>query len=417
MVEVLDGVPVGVLPPPEPELTPDDLIARARAMRGRLRDEQAATEERTYPSRETAEEFRDAGFYRILQPRKFGGYEFTLPAFYRTVIEIAQGCPASAWCLSLGAGHVLTLATLFSEDAQAAAFGTDGHFAASARAVPSGRATRTGDGWSVTGRWDYSSGVPYATHVINSVLITGADGEVQSVGLALIPRDRIQIVEDWGDIIGMRGSGSHTVVADGAKVPGNFVADVDFMSPDPSKVLGHTIHGNPMYGAPQASFAGGELASVAIGLVYAALEEFADLSAGKTTMWPPGGQRTEDPRYLEWAGTALALADSAEATLLRSGELFHEWAEEHVSGRAPFHPGKDMRLMAMTGQASRLAVEAMDLIIRVCGSSAMKNGARMQRYWRDMTTFRGHLTQTLRETTLTVSGSGYLSDIAASRRG
>ena len=41
--------------------------------------------------------FTDAGFYRILQPRRFGGYEFDLPTFTRVAIALARGCPASGW--------------------------------------------------------------------------------------------------------------------------------------------------------------------------------------------------------------------------------------------------------------------------------------------------------------------------------
>jgi 3-hydroxy-9,10-secoandrosta-1,3,5(10)-triene-9,17-dione monooxygenase len=51
--------------------------------------------------------FRDAGYYRTLQPRRFGGYEFDLPTFYKLGMAIARGCPSTAWCLILASAHVL----------------------------------------------------------------------------------------------------------------------------------------------------------------------------------------------------------------------------------------------------------------------------------------------------------------------
>lgn len=66
------------LPPPEPELTPATLIARAAALRERLRAEQDRSEARGCHSPELQQEFVDAGFYRALQPKRFGGYEFRL---------------------------------------------------------------------------------------------------------------------------------------------------------------------------------------------------------------------------------------------------------------------------------------------------------------------------------------------------
>ena len=45
-------------PAPEPDLTPGELIDRAIALRPRLVEQQAQTEERTYYSQEMHEEFQ-----------------------------------------------------------------------------------------------------------------------------------------------------------------------------------------------------------------------------------------------------------------------------------------------------------------------------------------------------------------------
>src|SRR5690348_12083255 len=116
------------VPVPEPDLTPDELVARAAALREWLREEQDATEERGVHSPELNDAFTKAGFYRCLQPRMFGGYEFDIPTFYRMGLELARGCPSTGWCVTIASGHALMLGSFFEEDAQAAAFGPDGHF-------------------------------------------------------------------------------------------------------------------------------------------------------------------------------------------------------------------------------------------------------------------------------------------------
>ena len=80
---------------PEPDLTPREIVARAAAMRPELLERQAETEERTFYAQDTHEASREAGFYRILQPRRFGGYEFDLETYFRVIIEIARGCPST----------------------------------------------------------------------------------------------------------------------------------------------------------------------------------------------------------------------------------------------------------------------------------------------------------------------------------
>ena len=87
--------------------TVDELIARADELRPRLVEQQAETEERTYYSQEIHEEFLEAGFYRMLVPKRYGGLELDLGSFWRVIIAVARGCPSTAWCLCLAAGHAL----------------------------------------------------------------------------------------------------------------------------------------------------------------------------------------------------------------------------------------------------------------------------------------------------------------------
>src|SRR5579863_5368092 len=163
---------------PEPELTPQAMIDRAIAFQPRLRAEQDETERRGVHSEDLHHEFRKAGFYRCIQPRRFGGYEFDLKTFYRLAIELARGDPSAAWCLILGAGHALMLGSYFDEEAQAAAFGPDGDFSAPSVAAPMGKATPLdGGGWSITGKWAYASGAPYATHFMPALLVPGETPE------------------------------------------------------------------------------------------------------------------------------------------------------------------------------------------------------------------------------------------------
>src|SRR3954469_1685257 len=124
------------IPVPEPDLTPSEIIARAEAMRPTLLELQAETEERTFYSEDTHRAFTQAGFYRILQPRRFGGYEFDMPTYFRVVIEIARGCPSTGWCLCLGGAHVLQVASMYGEQAQRELFAPDGHFVCASFGFP-----------------------------------------------------------------------------------------------------------------------------------------------------------------------------------------------------------------------------------------------------------------------------------------
>jgi 3-hydroxy-9,10-secoandrosta-1,3,5(10)-triene-9,17-dione monooxygenase len=64
---------------PEPDLTPEQIVSRAESLRETLRERQPECERSGCLPELTNRAFNELGFYRIIQPRYFGGYEFDLP--------------------------------------------------------------------------------------------------------------------------------------------------------------------------------------------------------------------------------------------------------------------------------------------------------------------------------------------------
>ena len=95
-----------MIPLPEPDLTPQTLIERARALIPAVRAQQDEAERLGHHTAELGRQFTEAGFYRILQPRQFGGYAFGLPTFWRVMLAISAGDPGTGWALTLAA-HAL----------------------------------------------------------------------------------------------------------------------------------------------------------------------------------------------------------------------------------------------------------------------------------------------------------------------
>jgi 3-hydroxy-9,10-secoandrosta-1,3,5(10)-triene-9,17-dione monooxygenase len=377
---------------PEPNLTRNEMIARATALQPRLRDEQDETERRGVHSEALHQEFRKAGFYRCIQPRRFGGYEFDLTTFYGLAIELARGDPSAAWCLILGAGHALMLGSYFDEQAQAAGFGPDGEFSAPSVAAPTGTATPVAGGWEIKGMWGYASGAPYATQFLPSILIPGEDPERPRLGLALIPRSQWKMLDDWGAILGMRGSGSNSIQIENAHVPASHVIPLDMWEIDVSHgTPGSRLHGNPMYAGRCLSFFHAELVSLMVGLGYAAIDEYEKIIRSKNTLFPPMGPRYMHHDYQRPLGLALGMINAAKRLALNAGDVYMEYCRRGAEGGEPFSIEDDLTLFASLEHGGRLVWEAVEMLFRTCSSSGAKDGQRMQRYYRDVSMYRGHI--------------------------
>ncbi|MCW3014550.1 MAG: Acyl-CoA dehydrogenase, type 2, C-terminal domain, partial [Solirubrobacterales bacterium] len=146
---------------PEPDLTPAEVIARAKTIAATLVPRQGETEQRTFYAEDTHEAFRAAGLYRLLVPKKYGGYEFGIDTFLKVAMNIASGCPSTGWQLCLGTSHALTAASFFPEHVQAELF-ADSDFICPTTIRPSGVIEKRSDGdWNLTGDFPYASGSPY----------------------------------------------------------------------------------------------------------------------------------------------------------------------------------------------------------------------------------------------------------------
>ena len=95
-------IPRPHVPAPEPDLTPETIVARAKALIPAVREQADEAERLGKHTAELDKKFTEAGFYRILQPRRFGGYSFGMHTFWRVIMAIAEGDAGTAWAAGSG---------------------------------------------------------------------------------------------------------------------------------------------------------------------------------------------------------------------------------------------------------------------------------------------------------------------------
>ncbi len=191
--------------------TEEDFVERAKALAPTLRARRAQTlADRNVPA-ETIQDFRDAGFFKILQPPRWGGYDVPYATVARVTEELAKGCQESAWVYGVLGIHNGFLSG-YSEQAQQEVWGDDPETLVCSSYAPQLGEDAEG-GMRISGRWGFSSGVDHAEWA----LIGGISAERGVQGL-LVPKADIEVVDDW-HVLGMRGTGSKTLVLDDVFVP------------------------------------------------------------------------------------------------------------------------------------------------------------------------------------------------------
>ncbi len=137
----------------------EEIMARARALVPVLRERAAETETLRRLPDASHRAFVEAGFYKILQPRRYGGYELDFGAQTELGVELGRGCGSSAWVATVLCCHAWLLG-MFAPAAQDDVWGQDQDAVIASSFFPvAPKAERVAGGWRVSGRWRFSSGV------------------------------------------------------------------------------------------------------------------------------------------------------------------------------------------------------------------------------------------------------------------
>ena len=378
------------------EVTPEELIERAEALRPLVEERTAETERLTRISEDLHRRFEEAGFYRMLMPRRYGGLETDLPTYVKVWMEIGRGDAAAAWCGCLAANHALQLGSWWPEQAQDEIFGTGADFKAASVAMPlSEPARRVDGGWELNGKVSYCSGIPYSTHYIGQALTEPAEkgGPPGPPILFVAPRSDFTILDDWGALTGLIGSGSNSIVFDHAVVPEHWVLENTHMADVEVSggTVGSRLHGNPMYATRGLAFFTMTVGAIMVGAALGALDEFERILKSRKMIRAPFGPWAEDPDHQRWFGTAITQLKIAEIATIKSAEMQMEYGRATVEDGRPYTLGDDQVIGAIAREAYSSAWQTMQTwLFRYSGSSAAKQGAKMERTLRDMATGWSH---------------------------
>lgn len=370
-------------------VTPEELLERARELRPLVEQQTAETERLTHISEELHQRFEEAGFYRMLMPKRYGGSETDLPTYVKVWMEIARGDPSAAWCGCLAANHSLQLGSWWPERAQNEIFGNGEFKAASVAAPLSGLARRVEGGWELNGKVSYCSGIPYSTHFVGQSLTEPVEpgGPPGPPILFAAPRSAFQILDDWGELTGLIGSGSNSIVFDKAVVPAHWVlenthmADVDCSG----GTVGSRLHGNPMYATRGVGFFAMTVGGIMVGAALGALDEFERILKARKTMRAPITPWAENAEYQRWFGAAITRLKLSEIGVVESAKMQMEYGRATVEDGRPYTFGDDQLIGAVAREAYSDAWQTFQTwIFRYAGSSAGKRGAKLERVLRDM---------------------------------
>ncbi|MDF3293378.1 hydrolase [Streptomyces silvisoli] len=359
-----------------PELTsPEPGLAQAAHDVAALaaHDAERAEKERQL-SHDVMQAVMAAGFGRHFVGVEHGGTAGTFAELSAAVAVIGAKCPATAWCASLAASMARMVGYLPEEGRKQV--WRDGPDALVVGGVsPIGRAHPEQDGWLLSGTWPYISAVAHSDWALVCGVAKSDTG--YEPRLFCIPRADYQVKRTWSDV-GMRATGSDTLVAEDVFVPASLSSPLTDLLEGAAASSAPPCHSVPLTAVNGLFFT-----LPILGAAEGALGLWSSYAAQKIRSWSPKQPGPTRGFYEETLARASGTIDAGRLLLERAARVADRGAQA-----SPLERARNQRDCAL---AADLLVTAVNQLFRASGTAGHSVHHPLQRLWRDANSAAGHV--------------------------
>ncbi|MFG2004507.1 HAD-IA family hydrolase [Spirillospora sp. NPDC048911] len=335
----------------------EKVLANLRTLARRLPERSAEIESARAIPRDIIEDLRDTGIFRALYPASLGGPGLSDPQLVEAIEILAAGDASVAWCAAIGLDAALSAQSWPDEQVREVFPSPD--LITAAVLPPLGKGVRVADGFELTGRWSFASGIGHADRVLCGFL---ADGATPVWRIAVVNPGDVRIHDTW-NTTGLRGTGSHDIEIRELLVPERHTWP--FLGTGTDRADGFSL---------PADRVNAKMAGLPLGIGTAALQAAIRILSGKKDMM------TRQP---------AAAHPGVRANVARAESLI-EASRAYV--HRSLQPGGRRGDAALARQfAHRSCREAVQLLYDTVGSAAVySERTPLDRHLRDLTTACQH---------------------------
>jgi alkylation response protein AidB-like acyl-CoA dehydrogenase len=361
-----------------------DPVEAARSLRVLVAEEAADSEQRRTLNERTVDALWASGLLQRFNPVEAGGLEPTFPQMIDTWIELAWQDGSLGWIGIANLPSAAACAAYLPDEGFAEVFTAhDNRVTVGGQFFPNGTGERVEGGYRVTGSWNFGSGTGHSQYVAAGFIPTvggemeaGEDG-IPPLLVAVIPREEIVFTDGW-HVQGLKATGSYDYNVTDLFVPASRTYELFTRSPHRGTSGAFRMGLIPVTAAGHASWA--------LGVAKSMLDDVSELAATKVRMGDAASlahrstfQRNLSHHTAMWKAARLLVVTT-----------FADIERDVLAGRDLTPTMRaDMRVAATYAtESSREIVHWAHL---AAGTSAIREGSRLERAFRDMYTGTQHV--------------------------
>jgi 3-hydroxy-9,10-secoandrosta-1,3,5(10)-triene-9,17-dione monooxygenase len=363
----------GNVVPLERHPTPEEIIARARALVPALKERAAACEDQRRVPEETVDAFSRAGLLRMSQPARYSGYEMSWDVLCDVADVLAPADGSQAWLQHIFADHTVLVAT-FPAQVQEEVWSKDHNTIVSASFDPAGRAKRVEGGYLYSGRHGFASGIDFASWLICCGMIEEKEG-LDGPHFFLVPKSDAEVIDDW-HVMALEGTGSKTFVVTDTFIPAHRFLDGRLCRAGTGP--GTAVNKAPVFRMPRfCGVAAAGFSALAIGMARSVLAEWLAYNGTRKSRGFAVGAQSN---IHVLAARCAAEIDAAHALnmVTARGDM------RKIEGGATLSDADRLTGRRNVAFATQLALKAGTRLFNAAGGHAVYLKGTMQRQFRNL---------------------------------
>ncbi len=278
-------------------LSSGEIWENAKGLRAFLQSHSDAIEDARRLTPEVVSAMKEAGLFRLIMPKIWGGPELTSMEQVEVIEEVSRGDASAGWCLMIGCDSGLYSG--FMEDSAARTLYPRLDMVQAGWVHPVGQAHEVDGGYSVKkAQWAFCSGSTHTDNIAAGCIVhSGGEPKLNEAGLPewrimVAPVDQWEIKDTW-HTTGLRGTASNDYTIKGEEL---------FVPREHSFTFREPHRDGPLWNAPDALLR--KMSGIPLGTARAAIDFATDLLKDKVEM-PSGLPYKSLPRVK----TAIAEAE------------------------------------------------------------------------------------------------------------
>jgi alkylation response protein AidB-like acyl-CoA dehydrogenase len=324
----------------------------------------------------------DSGLMQFMNPSEAGGLEPGFAELIDTWVEMARQDGSLGWIGIANFPSACFAAAYLPDDGFREVFTDHGNrVTMGGQFFPNGTGEKVEGGYKVSGAWQFGSGTGHSEYVAAGFLpmdkgeMVMADETMPLMMVAIVPRDEVKFTDGW-HVQGLKGTGSYNYELQDIFVPA--ARTYPLLTRDPQR-------GGTTYKLGVMPLTGCGHAAWALGVARSAIDDVRDLAINKVRMGEASSV-AHKPTFQR----GLAHHEGMWRAAYAGVKDIYTRVEAEIDGGAELTPQMraDMRIAAnFATEASREIVQWAHLS---AGTTAIREGSRLERAFRDLYTGTQH---------------------------